>query len=515
MGKKTGTANTYVTGMVAPKVAIVGAGFGGIAAGVKLLRAGIHSFTIFEQSDGFGGTWRDNDYPGCEVDVGSHLYSFSFMPYDWSRNYARQPEVLQYLEDVAAYYGLNSHCRFGTRVIEAAWNEETATYSVASQSDDGGSIERSEFNVVISALGILNHPRYPEWPGLDKFTNRFHTARWDHSQDLRGKRVAVVGTGSTSAQVVPELAPVVEKLYVFQREPGYVAPKGSREFSPAERDRFKRPLLRRRERFRMLLPLEMTQFRGSMFRPGTKINSKMKSVCLGFIASSLGDLPDLAAAVTPDYPYPGKRNVLADTFYAALRHDHVELIPRPVLAVTESGIEDSEGVHREIDVLVMATGFQPANFLATLEVVGRDGLSIHEVWKGEPNACFGITVPGVPNFFMLYGPNTNGGEIIHQLETQADYAVGAIKRMLATGSDWMEASVPATERWNRYVQRAIAGTSWQLSNNYYKAASGRNVTQWPNTASVYRLLVKTFARGAELRGRRGERPLAATRRAWR
>jgi cation diffusion facilitator CzcD-associated flavoprotein CzcO len=503
---KTGGANTYVTGMVAPNVAIIGAGFGGIAAGVKLLEAGIHTFTIFEQSDGVGGTWRDNVYPGCEVDVGSHLYSFSFMPYDWSRNYARQPEVLRYLESVADYYGLGSHCRFNTRVLQAVWDEERAKYLVSSESADSPDIDRSEFNIVISALGILNHPRYPEWPGLEKFENRFHTARWDTGQDLRGKRVAVVGTGSTSAQLVPELAPMVEKLYVFQCEPGYVAPKGSREFSPAERDRFKHPLIRRRERLRMLMPLERTQFRGSMFRPGSKYNTMMKNVCLGFIDSSLGDRPELAASVTPDYPYPGKRNVLADTFYSALRSPNVELVPQPVVAVNEFGVEDSLGVHREIDVLVMATGFQPANFLATLEVVGRDGRSIHEIWAGEPNACFGITVPGVPNFFMLYGPNTNGGEIIHQLETQADYTVRAIKRMLESGTEWVEPSPKATAAWNRYVQKGIEGTSWQLSNNYYKAPSGRNVTQWPTTQSVYRLLVRVFGRASEVRGRRGERP---------
>ena len=256
----------------------------------------------------------------------------------------------------------------------------------------------------------------------------------------------------------------------------------------------------------MLLPLERTQFRGSMFRPGTKYNTMMKNVCLGFIESNLGDMPDLAAAVTPDYPYPGKRNVLADTFYSALRMPNVELVPKPVVEVSESGVEDSDGVHREIDVLIMATGFQPANFLATLEVVGRGGRSIHEIWNGEPNACFGITVPGVPNFFMLYGPNTNGGEIIHQLETQADYAVGAIKRLMGSGSEWVEPTQRATAAWNRYVQNAIEGTSWQLSNNYYKAASGRNVTQWPNTQSVYRLAVKAFGRASEVRGRRGERP---------
>lgn len=506
MAKKAGKADTYVTGMVAPNVAIIGAGFGGIAAAVNLLEAGVHTFTLFEQSDGVGGTWRDNNYPGCEVDVGSHLYSYSFMPNDWTRNYARQPELLAYLQRVSDYFGVTAHCQFSTRVLEAVWNEETAKYQLTFQRADGPDVERQDFNVVISALGILNHPRYPDWPGLEKFENRFHTARWDHSQDLTGKRVAVVGTGSTSAQVVPAIAPLVEKLYVFQRDPGYVAPKGARDYSPAERDRFKRPWVRRRERFRMLFPLEMTQFRGAMFRPGTKINTQMKSVCLGFIQSTLGDQPELAAAVTPQYAYPGKRNVLADTFYSALRLPNVELVAHPVVAVDEGGVEDSEGVHREIDVLVMATGFQPANFLATLEVIGREGRSIHEIWKGEPNACFGITVPGVPNFFMLYGPNTNGGEIIHQLETQARYAVDALKRMMASGAEWVEPTPKATDAWNRYVQNAIAGTSWQMSNNYYKAASGRNVTQWPNTASVYRLMVRAFGKKSEVLGRRGARP---------
>ena len=472
-----------------PDVVIVGAGFGGIATGVKLKRAGIESFTIFEKSEGPGGTWRDNRYPGAEVDVASHLYAFSFKPYDWSRTHARQAELQRYLEEVVDDYGLRAHLRFGTTVDEAVWDEEQHLYTVRLR---GG--EEVRAHVVVSALGLLNYPRYPDWPGLEDFRGpKFHTARWEHEHDLAGKRVAVVGTGSTATQIVPEIGPVVDHLYLFQREPGWVVPKGDRDFTPAERAALRRPLKRRVERMRLAYMLERNQLGGAIHRPGTKINSLRHQQCLAFIEREFGDRPDLREAVTPKYPYPGKRPILNSTFYGSLKLDNVELIPRAVESVTPTGIVDTDGHEYPVDILVMATGFQPANYLASLEVTGRGGRTIHDFWAGEPKAMLGMTVPGFPNFYMLYGPNTNGGEIISCLERQAEHVVQNVRRMRRRGVTAVEVRPGFYDTYNRWIQRKMDGTAWTVSNNYYKSPSGRIVTQWPYGALFYGALTKVLA----------------------
>lgn len=481
-----------------PEVVIVGGGFGGIATGVKLKRAGIDTFTIFEKSEGPGGTWWDNRYPGAEVDVWSHLYSYSFMSYDWSRSHARQDEIQRYLEEVVDRFGLRPHFRFGTTVDEAIWDDTSDMYTVRLR---GGEELRAQ--VVVSALGLLNYPRYPDWPGLERFEGpKFHTSRWEHHHDLTGKRVAVVGTGSTATQVVPEIAPVVEHLYLFQREPGWVVPKGERDFTAEERQRLRSPLKHRLERMRLALMLERGQIGGAIHRPGTKVNTLREQQCRAFIDAVFADRPDLRAAVTPDYPYPGKRPILNSTFYGALKRDNVELVPRAVASVTPTGVVDAEGKEHPVDVLVMATGFQPANYLASLEVTGRDGRTIHEVWDGEPRAFLGMTVPGFPNFFMLYGPNTNGGEIISCLERQAEHVAGVVRRMARHRVTAVEVRTSFYERYNRWLQKKMEGTAWTVSNNYYKSASGRIVTQWPFGALFYGVLTKVLARPSEAVTRR-------------
>lgn len=477
----------------APHVAVVGGGFGGIATGVKLRRRGIDTFTIFEKSAGPGGTWWDNRYPGAEVDVASHVYSYSFKGYDWSRTHARQEEIQRYLEEVVDEFGLRPHFRFSTAVEGCVWDEPTRSYTVTLR---GGETLRAD--IVVSALGLLNYPRYPDWPGLDEFGGpKFHTFRWEHHHDLSGKTVAVVGTGSTASQVVPEIAPVVGHLYLFQREPGWVIPKGERDFTPQERARYRRRWARRRERLRLALQLERNQLGGAIHRPGTKVNALRERQCREFIDRVFADRPDLKAAVTPAYPYPGKRPILATTFYPALRRDNVELVPRAVASVTRSGVVDAEGKEYPVDVIVMATGFQPANYLASLEVTGRDGRTVHEVWHGEPQAFLGMTVPGFPNFFMLYGPNTNGGEIISCLERQAEH-VASVARRLARGRVRAVEVRPSFFRaYNRWLEKKMEGTAWTVSNNYYKSPSGRIVTQWPFGAFFYGLLTKVLVRPSE------------------
>jgi cation diffusion facilitator CzcD-associated flavoprotein CzcO len=481
-----------------PRVVVVGAGIGGIATGVKLKRAGIDTFTIYESSLGIGGTWWDNTYPGAEVDVWSHLYCFSFKPHDWTRTHATQPELQKYLEETVDEFGLRSHLQLGVSVEAATWDDTRHVWRI--RLDDGTA---DECDVLVSAVGFLNVPRYPEWAGLDRFSGpKFHTARWEHQHDLTGKLVAVVGTGSSATQVVPAIQPIVEHLYVFQREPSWILPKGERELTDDERAAFANRRRSKRERWRQRWLLEKSLWNGHLNRPGTRENAKREEMCRRYISRRFADRPDLGQAVTPTYPYPGKRPVIASTFYSALKKKNVSLVPRAVASVTPTGIVDTTGVERAVDVIVMATGFQAANYLARLRVVGRDGSTLQEHWAGEPRAYLGITVPGFPNFYMLYGPGTNGGELVSVLESQAEYAVRAVRRMIRQRVTAIEVKASFEAAWWRWLQSRMEGTSWTMTDNYFKAPTGKVVTQWPYGNMGYRLATKAMGRISETTRRR-------------
>ncbi len=474
----------------APTVAIVGGGMSGIAAAVKLVRSGVRTFTIYERDDGLGGTWWVNRYPGAEVDVASHLYSYSFHRFDWSRTHARQEEIQRYLEDVVDRFDLRSHFRFGVTVERATWDEQAAGYDL-----DLAGGAHVHCDVLISALGFLSEPAFPQWPGLDTFAGPvFHTSRWEPDHDLTDKRVAVVGTGSTATQLVPELVGAADHITVFQREPGWILPKGERDFTEEERRRLRRPWNHWRHRLKLHWQIERGQFRAAIYRPHTKLNAAREELCRTFIARSFADRPDLATALTPTYPFPGKRPVLCSTFYRALRADNVTLVPKAVASVTADAVVDADGDKHPTDVLVLATGFQPANYLASLEIVGRHGRSIHDTWAGEPEAFLGITVPGFPNLYLLYGPNTNGGEIVFFLERQAEWAARAVRRMARTRVRAIEVRPVFNTVYNRWLQRAMRDTAWTVSRNYYKAASGRIVTQWPFGCVLYGVLTSLTSR---------------------
>jgi len=481
-----------------PRVVVVGAGVGGIATGVNLKRAGVHTFTIYESSLGIGGTWWDNTYPGAEVDVGSHLYCFSFKPHQWTRTHARQPELQKYLEETVDEFGLRPHLRLGLGVESATWDDDRHTWTL--RLDDGTA---DECNVLISAVGFLNVPRYPDWPGLEDFRGpAFHTARWEHQHDLTGRTVAVVGTGSSATQVVPAIQPLVKHLYLFQREPGWVLPKGERDFTDEERVAVNRPWVARRERWRQRWLLEKSLWRGHLWRPGTKVNEQREAMCRRYIGKVFKDRPDLLEAVTPTYPYPGKRPVIASTFYPALKKENVTLVPKAVASVTADGIVDVDGVERKVDVIVMATGFHAADYLSRLDVVGRGGRTLQQQWAGEPRAYLGITVPEFPNFFMLYGPGTNGGELVMTLESQAEYAVGAVKRMMRSNVTAIEVRPWFEAAWWRWLQSKMDGTSWTMTDNYFKAPTGRIVTQFPYSNLEYRYMTKALGRISEKKWRR-------------
>lgn len=475
------------------RVAIIGAGLGGIAAAVRLKRAGIDSFTVFEKAAGPGGVWWHNDYPGCEVDVNSHAYSYSFAPYRWSGTHAKRGELVEYVQHVIDRFALRSHFRFGTAVESAVWDEAETAYTV--RTSDGA---ESRFEVVVSAVGTLSLPRLPDWPGLAGFAGpAFHTAEYDHAVDLSGKRVALVGTGSSACQIGPEIAPVVEHLYVYQREPGHVLPKRARTFDDDERHRLSScPLRRRFERFKAFRWIYTTN---DALRLNSEQNLRAERAFRRYITTAVPD-DELRRTLTPGYPFGCKRPVYASGWYPMFGRPNVTLVPHAVAAVRNGHLVDSDGVHRPADVVILSTGFQAQDYLATLKIVGRDGVDLHDFWRDEPWALLGVTVPGFPNFFMLYGPNTNGGgSIITQHEIQAAELVRLVRRLRRRGPasfDTRHRLAAFVDRWVQAQIEVHMNAETAGCHNYFHAPSGKNVTQWPLSHTVYRVALRLLSRVA-------------------
>jgi cation diffusion facilitator CzcD-associated flavoprotein CzcO len=472
-----------------PRVAIVGAGLGGIAMAVNLKRAGITSFTVFDKLDGPGGVWWANTYPGCEVDVESHAYSFSFMPYDWSRSHAGQPELRQYAQDVLDKFALGENFRFGACVTRAQWDEARAGYTITL--DDG---EELEFDVLISATGLLSDPRIPSWPGMAGFTGPiFHTSRYEHQHDLTGRRVAVVGTGSTACQLAPALAASVGHLDVYQREPGWIMPKKVKDFDDGERQRFRTSMLaRRRERLKAFRAARQNI---EAFQVDSDRQKMLQQFGLHNLKKSVAD-PVVRDALTPRYAWGCKRPILANGFYKIFNRENVTLVPHSVTRVTETGLVDDAGAERPADVIILATGYCATNFLGTIDVTGPGGRRLADHWNGEPTAFLGITVPEYPNLFIMFGPNTNGGwSVIAQLERQAEVIARAV-RGLRGGREVIETRAGLATRYDRWVQKRIATELSVLGTgctNYYVTPSGKNVTQWPGTHTRYLLVTRALA----------------------
>jgi cation diffusion facilitator CzcD-associated flavoprotein CzcO len=481
-----------------PRIAIIGGGLAGIAMGVRLRKAGIDDFTIFEAESGAGGTWWRNTYPGAEVDVHSALYSYSFNSKNWSRTHATQAELLEYIGEIIEQYGLQPHFRFNTRIAEAVWHEDSASYTLTT---DAG--ESLEYEVIVSAVGFLSNPRFPDWEGLDDFQGiKFHTQYWDHTVELAGKRVAVVGNGSTATQVVPEIAPKVDQLMIFQREPGWILPKGDRDYQPEELEKYSNPLHRKLRRLKLFARAQWAYVGKEVHRTGSRRNLKAEAAARAYIARTFEGREDLKAAVTPQYPFSGKRRILQSSYYPTLLRDNVRVVPHPVVSVTPTGVVDDTGTAHDLDVLVMATGFQASTYLSTLSVVGRDGRRLAEVWKDGAYAFLGMTVPSFPNFYMLYGPNTNGGPILFHNETQTAYILRNIRRM-KRGITSIDLKSSYATRYNTWLQGRLQDTAWAVSNNYTKGPSGAIVTQWPDGLLKFWLLHRLLRRSSSIvkRGR--------------
>ena len=454
------------------RIAIVGAGPGGICMAIRLKGAGFESFEILEKSGGVGGTWNHNRYPGCACDIPSHLYSFSFeLKPDWTRPYASQPEILAYLEHCAAKYGILPHCRFGDAVQRACWDEDASRWTL--QLASGRTVEA---DVVVSAVGMFNELVVPDIPGLDAFAGtRFHSARWNWEHDLAGETVGVIGSAASAVQFVPEIAQQAGRVHLFQRTANWVVPKQDEPFPEAMLEAFRRdPELARALRQKIF---------DSFSGPGIfeRVRPDMEKACRA--SMEVVRDPALRARLVPDHPWGCKRPLLSNEYYPAFNRPNLELVTDPIERITADAVITRDGRERRIDSLILATGFATTKFLSAIDVRGRGGVSIAEAWSDGAQAYKGVTTAGFPNLFMLYGPNTNSDSIITMIEYQADHVLRQIERIAREDLAWIDVKPVAMAEYNETLQRDIATIGlWQAGcTDYYRAPGGRVVTQWPRS----------------------------------
>ncbi len=485
-------------------IAIVGGGFGGVGAAVMLQRAGYEDVTVFEKGERVGGVWNHNTYPGAACDIPSHLYEFSFAPNRWSRRFAPQAEIQAYVEGVARHFGVLDRIHTGVEVKSARWEEERGRWVLETSAGPHAA------ELLITACGQLSVPKTPPIPGLESFDGpAFHTAEWRHDVALAGKRVAVIGTGCSAIQVVPAIQPEVAQLDVYQRSPGWTIPKMDYAYPDWAHDLFKRfPAVRRLDRAVIFGLMElgaaaMTRHRWMLpvFRAAARRQ----------ITAAIDD-PELRRKVMPGDELGCKRTMLTDDWHPALTEENVELVTERIAEVTENGVRDETGVERAVDVLIHATGFASHAFVAPMAIAGRDGRTLAQEWAEVARAYFGLSVPGFPNMFLLYGPNTNGGtgSVIYTIEAGVEHAIAALRELDRTQAKQIEVRREAAERFDRELREALVGTVWHSGcTNWYVDENGNDPSQWPWTWSNYRRRTARLAPGAyELGGARA--PVAAT-----
>ena len=470
-------------------VTIIGAGFGGICMGIKLRRAGI-PFAIVEKGDRIGGVWRDNTYPGAACDIPSHLYSYSFEPsHDWSRKYGTQPEIQSYIDHCAHKYGVAEHIRFGHTVQQADFDEATGRWTVRL---DNGDTVSSRF--LVAATGQLSLPADPTLPGLESFNGKvFHSARWDHDYNLRGRRVAVIGTGASAIQFVPQIAAQVAQLHVLQRSAPYVLPKPDRPYTPLEKylyRHFPAMLVASRSRqyaYHEARVLPMTK--------GIGVNM-IEKAWEHYLRTQIDD-DHLRTILRPDYAIGCKRVLISNDWYDTLNRPNVEVIPAGLSEIRPHGILAANGAERDVDTIIFGTGFATNDFLAPIRITGRHSRELHQVWseRGGADAFKGISVPQFPNLFLLYGPNTNLGHnsIIYMLESQTEYVLEALRHAASHGVKWLEVRPEAHAEFNDDLQRQMKNTVWQAGcDSWYVTDAGKNTNNWPSFTFDYRRQVRYF-----------------------
>ncbi len=471
------------------RIIVVGTGFSGLCMGVKLREQGEEDFVLLERAGDVGGTWRDNTYPGCACDVESHLYSFSFEPNpNWSRLYAPQPEIFAYLKHVATKYDLLRHIRFHANLTGARWDEARKLWVV--KAEDGRVFEGE---VLVSGMGGLSNPAYPNVPGIETFSGRaFHSATWDHDFDLDDKRVAVIGTGASAIQFVPAIAPKVAHLSYFQRTPPWVVPKMDRPVRPEERADFTaNPWRQRIARTKLYWTLE-ARFLAFKFKP--EWMNLVAKVGKHRIRKHIKD-PALQAKLTPDYTPGCKRLLISNEYYPTLARTNVEVVTEGIERVVPQGVVTKDGRLHEVDAIVFGTGFKVQDPIPKATVFGRGGADLAEVWKQGAEAHMGITVAGFPNFFMLMGPNTGLGHnsMVFMIESQAHYILEALKAMKERRIRALEVKPEVQKRFVDGVQKELERTVWQSGcKSWYVNEQGRNTAAWPGFTFAYRFKTRRF-----------------------
>jgi 4-hydroxyacetophenone monooxygenase len=483
-------------------VLIIGAGMSGLLAAHRLQQAGVE-FVIVDKNEDVGGTWFENQYPGCRVDNPNHNYSYSFAQrHDWPFHFSTQDVLHDYLRRCADAFDLWPHIRFGTEVRSATWSEEDRRWSVQLRTADG-SEETLEANAVVSAVGQLNRPSFPNIPGRDTYAGvSFHSSRWRHDVDLQGKRVAVIGTGASAVQFIPEIAPEAGELLVFQRTPAWFGPTEDYHDVVSEGQRWLYghvPSYSEWNRFWIFWRMGDGVLEGvrvdDAYEPKGAVVSAANDIVRMMLAEYLnvefGDRPDLLKKVMPAYP-PGAKRMLRDNgiWARTLKRDNVQLITTPIREITPTGLVTEDGVAHDVDVLIYGTGFTASQFLTPMTIVGRSDVELHEQWNGDARAYLGVTVPGFPNLFCLYGPNTNiviNGSIVYFSECGVRYILGLVKLLLEGGHRAIDVRKDVHDEFNELIDAENKRMAWGWSdvNSWYKNANGRVAQNWPFTLLEY------------------------------
>ena len=466
----------------APTV-IIGCGFGGMAMAIELKKNGMNDFIILERSSDIGGVWRDNSYPGAACDVVSRFYSFSFdRDREWSQAFAPQGEIWQYALEVVERFGIRQHVRFNAEVLSAVFEEKAGEWTV--NLADGHKITTP---VLISAVGLFNTANVPEVPGRDTFKGvSFHSSGWNHDYNLEGKTVGVIGNGASGVQFLPKIAPQVAKLNLFQRSPQYVMPKsifpGGGEWDMWLQ---KQPGMRWLARLKVFLMFERFIWR-RRWKPHLRLQGEAAFKRL--LEAKVKD-PELRRKLTPNYPMGCKRQLVSDVFYDAMVRPNVDVIDTPIERIVEDGIVTRDGMHRKLDAIIFGTGFKPTAFLTPMQICGLGGRDLNEAWRNGAEAYLGITVTGFPNFFMMYGPNTNApSSIIFMLECQARYIVSGLKTMARKNARYMNVKADVQRVFNERAQELLSQTVPARADcfTYFKIANGKITTNWPGYATEYK-----------------------------
>lgn len=472
-------------------VLIIGTGFAGLGMAIRMLKDGMQDFVVLEQADEVGGTWRDNHYPGVACDIPSHLYSFSFEPNPrWSQFFAPQSEIFAYMKHCTDKYGVRPYIHFNAEVVKATFDDKRGVWDVATRN---GNSYRTK--ALVSGSGGLSKPSYPDIPGLDRFKGKkVHSARWDHDYPLEGKRVAVIGTGASSIQLVPSIVDRVGHLSLFQRTPPWVLPKPDFKIGRKQQARLaKSPWIQRAIRNTIYWALESRALGFSGMIPGMQVRAERQA--RKHLEEQVKD-PVLRAKLTPNYRFGCKRLLISNEYYAALQKPNASVVTDGIQEVREHSIVTRDGKEHEVDVIVCATGFQAAEAVAPFELRGRNGVDLNDAWRDGAEAYLGTAVSGFPNMFLLVGPNSGLGHnsMVHMIESQINYVAESLKTLRERGLASIEVKASAQTAYNKKLVERLNRTVWATGGcvSWYQTKTGKNTTLWPGFTFEYRLRTRKF-----------------------